>query len=262
MKIGYCIGTNVERVKQLSQFGYDCYEPAFSGIAEMDEKEFASFRRETEKYGIPCLSCNGMLPGTLSPFREQDYGEMKAFLERGMERMSALGGEVAVLGSGTSRNIPEGYDRELARRQFVDLVKMCADLAQKRNIRIAIEPLARQETNFIHTLEDGVGICQDAGRENVGVTADFYHMYMNADDFSHLETYSSSIFHLHIARFNPDRGIPGPADVEAFRPIAETLGKIGYKGILNVEGRRTGSAEEAMKNFLPVAELFRGYING
>ena len=257
MKIGFCVGTDANKVKQLAQHGYDHYEASFSGIVQMEESEFMAFSRETEKSGIPGLCTNVMFPKNM--FLHQGIGDeqIKAYAARGMERMAALGGKVAVLGSGKFRDIPEGCDRALARKRFLEAVRICADEAWKHGITVTIEPLSQRETNFIHTLEDGANICRETGRENVCLLADFYHMYMNGDAFSNLETYGSLLKHLHIARLNPDRGAPAAEDVEAFRPVAQLLRKIGYCGALSVEYKSQLDFAEILENFLPVAELFR-----
>ena len=258
MKIGFCIGTDAQKTKKLAQYGYDHYEVSFAGINQMDDGEFADFCREVEKAGISCRGCNVMFPKNVSLYRDFGVEEVQKYIVRGMERMAALGGKIAVLGSGVFRNIPEGYDRELAKKQFVEIVRICADEAQRRGISIAVEPLSRKETNFIHLLAEGAEICREANRENVGLTADFFHMYSNDDAFSNLETYSSIITHLHIARFAPDRGAPNATDVEDFRPIAERMHKLRYGGALSVECKTTLGFDEVLQNFRPVAELFRG----
>lgn len=262
MKIGFCIGTDAEKVKQLTRHGYDHYEASFAGITQMDEREFAAFRRETEKCGIPGLSSNVMFPKNMALYQGTDANEIRAYITRGMERMASLGARIAVLGSGVSRNVPEGYDRKLAKVQFLDVVRICADEARKRDLTIALEPLSHRETNFIHTLEDGAEICREAGCENVGLVADFFHMYSNGDPFSNLETYGGLLSHLHIARLDPDRVVPCAMDVEAFRPIARILRGIGYTGAMSVEGKIRTDFEEALQNYLPVAEMFRRDFHG
>lgn len=258
MKIGFCIGTDAQKAKKLAQYGYDHYEVSFAGINQMDDGEFAAFCRETGTAGVSCLGCNVMFPKNVSLYKDFGPEAVRTYIARGMERMVALGGKLAVLGSGAFRNIPEGYDWELAKRQFVEIVQICADEAKNRDISIAVEPLSLRETNFIHMLAEGAEICREANRENVGLTADFFHMYNNGDAFSDLETYAGMIRHLHIARFAPDRGVPRAEDVEDFRPVAERIRKIGYSGALSVEGKMNSEFEEVLQNFQPVAELFRG----
>ena len=88
-----------------------------------------------------------------------------------------IGLKVMVLGSGTARNIPEGFSRDEAVKQFTELCRQLAKVAEQYNVVIAIEPLQHSETNFINTVSEGADIARAVNNSHLGVLADFFHMH-------------------------------------------------------------------------------------
>ena len=107
------------------------------------------------------------------------------------------------------------------------------DYAAEKNVRIALEPINRYETDFIHTSDEGVKLISDLGLENVGLMLDTFHMNIEERSIiKGLEMAGEKLWHVHIADSN--RNYPGSGHID-FTPIIDTLEKMNYKGYVSAE---------------------------
>lgn len=98
-----------------------------------------------------------------------------------MERAAESGCKIVVIGSGKARYIPENFSREYAASQFCEIMDICGEIGKDYCIKIAIEPLNYDETNYINTVAEGLEFCRTVANSNVGVLADFYHIYKTGE---------------------------------------------------------------------------------
>ncbi len=100
-------------------------------------------------------------------------------------------------------------------------------------VRLAIEPLNRFETDLVNTVERGLELCAATGRDNVGLLLDTFHMNIEEKDLADaVRLAGDRVFHVQVAE--NDRGTPGSGHVpwaEFFRALDD----IGYLGPLTVE---------------------------
>lgn len=145
--------------------------------------------------------------------------------------------------TGKARMLPEDK-RNQQRAWAADSIRDVADYAAAKNIRLAIEPLNRFETDLINTVEQGLALCEEVGRTNVGLLVDTFHM--NIEEKSLADAVLSGadkIFHVQVSE--NDRGTPGSGHVP-WTEFFAALKNIGYSGQVVVE------------SFLPtVAEIAR-----
>jgi len=105
--------------------------------------------------------------------------------------------------------------------------------AEERGVRIAIEPINRYETDFIHSTEDGLRLIADIRRENLGLMLDLFHM--NIEDASienALRQAGNRLWHVHIADSN--RLYPGAGHID-FTSVFVTLRDMAYRGYVSAE---------------------------
>jgi len=158
-------------------------------------------------------------------------------------RAHLAGLRIVVLGSGDARRIPEGYDRKLAREEFVDVARKMAVIAKRYDITIAMENLNSGETNFGTSLAEVVGIVREVNNPRFRATADLYHMLRESEPPSSIALAGKYLVHCHIAE-NKDRARPGK-NGEDFRPYFNAMRLIGYKGLIMMECGWTDPAAEA-----------------
>jgi sugar phosphate isomerase/epimerase len=107
------------------------------------------------------------------------------------------------------------------------------EYAAGNGVRIAIEPLNRYETDFVHSAADGLRLVNDLGYDNVGLMLDTFHM--NIEDASIADGFrlaSDRLWHVHIADSN--RRHPGAGHID-FDSVFEALEEIGYLGYVSGE---------------------------
>jgi len=155
--------------------------------------------------------------------------------ELALKRAKEVGSTNIVFGSGGSRRIPDGFDRERAKLQHIELSKKMAPIAEKYGITISIEPLNRSETNFVNSLAEGAEIVEAVNNPWFRLLADIYHMKKDGEGPEQIRKYGKLIVHCHIAE-KENRTAPG-VEGDDFRPYFKALKKIKYKNGLSLECR-------------------------
>ena len=256
MRFGVCTG--VENIDLAKKSGYDYIELNFTQINTMSEEEFNELKEKVLLSGIKAETFNCFFPGEMKLCGDEANLECIAeYAERGFARAAQLGGKIAVIGSGGSRRIPEGYDERVAKLQLVAALRVCGDAAEKYGMMVAVEPLRPQETNVVNTVEEAVALCKLAAHPAVKCLADFFHVYMSGEALSHVTEAGDMLIHTHLARPQPDRNIPTAEDMEDCRKMAEALKACSYDGRMSLEGAYVPDLETAIRDVWPVLELFK-----
>jgi len=235
--IGAC--TSIENAPVAIGSGCGYIEEGVSRFL-MPDRSADEFNRHLERvrgYGMPVLACNSFIPGRLkSTGPEADHDGVLRYAETAFHRANEAGVEIIVFGSSGSRRIPEGFDRQQARHQFVSLLQRMGSLADSTDVTIAIEPLQRGECNFINTVREGRSIVRDVDHPSIRLLADFYHMMREnegADVFTRDDR--DLLVHLHIAE-KAERTPPGTAG-DDFTSYFRALKDMQYEGLLSIECR-------------------------
>ncbi len=246
-KIGIC--ASVANAAMAKAAGCDYIEEGVRGflVPDRPEPEFRDKLGLLEGSPLPVLACNSFLPESLrsvGPGARHD--EIIAFAGTAFQRAREAGVKTIVFGSSGSRNIPDGFARDDARRQFVVLLRRMGPLAREHGIVVAIEPLNRGESNFINSVSEGAGIVREVDDPGIRLLADIYHMLCEDEGAGSIVAAGPLLVHCHIAEEN-GRTPPG-VHGEDFTPYLDALRRIGYQGGISFEGRWTDIAKE-----LPVA---------
>ena len=259
MKIGVC--ASVEKASLLAQLGYDFVEPAFNQLAAMDED---TYRRQTAllmRSGLAAESYNCFFPGEIalySPDGNQDslLCAVADYAKQGFARASEWGGKMAVIGSGWVRRIPDGMTKTEVDRQFARVLAVCGEAAERYGMKIAVEPLSRNECNYIHTVEEGAALARLSGHPSVGVTADFFHLTKNEDDLTALPLNAKYVWHAHLARPG-DRKPPQAEDETLLRVYAEMLTYCSQVERISLECAWGADFDGALSQVRPLMEVFK-----
>lgn len=157
-----------------------------------------------------------------------------AYLEAALPIIAsaALPGAKIVFGSGGARTIPEGVDVAAGRARFAEVVAEARDIAQRNDLRIILEPLNRKEANLLNSLDETVAFLDEFGIDGVPVVADLYHIMLEHEPFSVVQSLGDRIGHAHIA--DSGRTPPGQGDW----PLAAFITALrdgGYSGPISIE---------------------------
>jgi sugar phosphate isomerase/epimerase len=232
MRFGLCTGPeNLETVRRM---GFDYIECAVTAIEALEKNEFDALEARAAKNSFPVERFNVLFPGTLrlvGPGADREL--IRAYLRRAFPRLRALGGTLAVFGSGQSRAFPPGMPYREGFRQLAEIAGLIGEEAAAQGLSIAIEPLNRGETNSINSLREGAMLEAAAKQGSVGLLADLYHILKEGEPLENIALVGE-LRHTHVAllegRAYP--AAPHPA-VEAF---FGALRGISYDGTMSVEG--------------------------
>ena len=216
--------------------GLDYIEANVSGflMPEKSDEEFAPNKEYAATAVPPIYSANGFFPGEIKVVGpEADIERAVKYSETAIQRASEIGIKVLVLGSSGSRSIPEGFDPAEAREQFTGFLKRIAPTAEKYGIKVALEPLQTQETNFINTVKEGAEIARETGSDYICVIADLFHMARMNEPAEDIVEAKDKLVHCHVAEVK-NRTAPG-VDGDDFTPYLLALKKIKYTGRMSFE---------------------------
>jgi len=245
--IGVC--TSIRNGSKLRADGYAYVEESVGGflVPKESEEKFAEKFARFKEADFPIYACNSFLPSSLkSVGPDPRHNEIIAYCETAFKRANMAGIKVIVFGSSGSRNIPEGFDREQAELQFVQLLKRMGPVAKKFDIVVCVEPLNRKESNFINSLSEGAEIVSLVDHPNIRLLADIYHMTREGESPEEIIKAGRYLRHCHIAE-NKERTPPGKAK-DDFTGYLQALKRINYAGRISVECRWKDLSEE-----LPIA---------
>jgi len=138
-------------------------------------------------------------------------------------------------------------DRADAERIFVANLQLAADRAGQAGMTILIEPMNHRDRPgyFLHHVEQAAAIIEQAGRRNIKLMFDCYHVQITQGDLiTRLKTHLSLIGHVQIAAV-PSRAEPDEGEVN-YREIFQTLDSLGYQGWIGAEYRPRGRTEDGL----------------
>ncbi len=146
---------------------------------------------------------------------------------------SDLGGKVIVIGSPKQRNLLPGVKREQAMGYAAEVFTPSLELAQKRGVTLAIEPLSTRETDFLMCASDAVELIERIDHPNFRLQLDVKAMSYEYKPIPQIIRESAK----HLAHFHVnDPNLLGPGMGEiGYEPIVAALQATGYDGWLSVE---------------------------
>ncbi|PZU56989.1 MAG: sugar phosphate isomerase/epimerase [Sphingobium sp.] len=238
--------TSVGHAPLLADAGYGFIEEEVERflVPDASEAAFAATLDDIRALPVPVRTLVRFLPPTMqSVGQNTDHDAIAVFAETVFARARRVGVETIVFGSPRSRRIPDGFSREIATSQLVDLCKRLAPIAQAQGIILALEPLNRSETNFVNRVDEGAAIVEAVGHPHVRLVADIYHMLREEEGPESLIRAGALIQHVQVAE-KQGRRAPGTSG-EDFSPYFSALQSIRYGGRLSIECLWSDIAGEA-----------------
>jgi len=191
---------------------------------------------------IRCRSVNSLIRTLKVVGPDANPGAVEKYLDSTLARCHSLGASIAVWGSASSRNVPEGFSRDQANRQIVAFLKSAGEIARARSMTIAIEPLRKAESNIINTGAEALQFVHQAAHPHVKMIVDYYHMRSENEDPKILLDARREIVHFHFANPNGRVWPKDPGEDPVYPRFFELVKQIGFSGGISIEG--SGSADK------------------
>jgi sugar phosphate isomerase/epimerase len=222
----------------LQASGADYVEFSAGAVSpEEPEERFETLRAAMAPYPLRVETFNSFIPGhyrITGP--DVRIERVLGYCEIALRRCQALGGAVVVLGSSGARRRPEGFDAELAERQFIEFCRELGPIASETGIVIAIEPLNRKEDNLLNSVADGIRLVDLVGHPSIQLLADLYHISQEKEPMENVAMAGSRLRHTHCAdlgRMAPGFALEGEED---FLGFFRSLRRAGYDARCSFEG--------------------------
>jgi sugar phosphate isomerase/epimerase len=242
VKVGYCTGLrNLEAAKAA---GFDYVELSATEIANLSDADFDAAAAKIKELGLATPAANNFVPQTIKLVGpDANVEQQTAHVKKVMTRLSKLGVQVLVFGSGGARRVPDGFSKDEAWTQLVGFGRRAADEAKAAGITVAIEALRQQETNIINTSADGLRLVEAVNHPNFQLMIDFYHLASEHEDPAIVIKGKDHLRHLHVA--NPNgRVFPQKWEEFDYAPFFANLKAIGYDKRISMEGSTTDLAAQ------------------
>ena len=242
VQVGYC--TSVKNVEGAKAAGFDYVEVSATEVANLSDAEFDAVLARSKALGVPTPAANLFVPQAIKVVGPDiNVEQQTAHVKKVMARLSKLGVQVLVFGSGGARRVPDGFSKDEAWKQLVDFSRRAADEAKPVGITIAIEPLRQQETNIINSAGEGLTLVEAVNHPNFQLMIDFYHLASEKEDPAIVLKAKDHLRHLHVA--NPNgRVFPQKWEEFDYAPFFANLKAIGYDKRISMEGSTTDLAAQ------------------
>jgi sugar phosphate isomerase/epimerase len=220
-------------IAKIAEWGYDGVELAVRDPKLVDINELD---RVISAYGleVPAIGTGQAWGEEGLSFTSDDPAVRQAAIER-IKSHIPLGKHFnAVVILGLIRGItPAGQTHAQSMGYLVEALQECAAEAAPHNVKYALEPLNRYETDLIHTVDEGLGLIERVGADNFGLLLDTFHMNIEESiEEESIRKCGQRIFHFHVADSN--RWYPGAGHLD-FNSLLSVLFSTGYQGYVSGE---------------------------
>lgn len=219
-------------LRRLRSLGYTSIELA----GEPDWYPVEETRALLQKYNIKCWGTVTIQYGTrdLTASDPEQRQATVQYMKDVVALSAALGGEITTIVPGRvgKTAADAGASAEDEWKWVVAGLREVAAFAQKKKIRIGVEPLNRFETHFLNRVDQAL-VLADAVGFGCGVAFDPFHLALEERDMlAAMRACGSRIVDFHVADNNRRAAGDGSFD---WPGIMATLAETGYDGGLAVE---------------------------
>ena len=206
-------------------------------VTDLSLAQRRQMRRAVEDAGLSVVGLHWLLAQTqglqLNDPDPQVRARTAQYLLALIDCCADLGGEVLIFGSPQQRDVPRGRAAAEAWKTSAEIMRRCGERAQEQGVLFCIEPLSRNETNFIVNVDEAAELVRQVDHPAFRMMVDVKAMSHAPRSIPEQINAAHPLFrHVHLN--DPNLRGPGMGDLD-FRPILQTLNDLGYARWLSVE---------------------------
>ncbi len=235
-------GWSLEKAfEYIAALGYNGVEIAPFTIAEtvtdIGGSKRSHIRELAKRCGLEVAGIHWVLKGTKGLHLTSPDPEVRQrtteYIKQLAKFCGEIGGKVIVFGSPDQRSVPAGVDFAKAWRWAAETFSEGAEYASDYDVTICMEPLRRELTNFVTTVDEALRLIKEVNHKNFQLILDVYSL---SDEGKPLDTLivkgGGHLRHFH-ANDDNKRG-PGYGNVD-YAKVVQGLRSAGFKGYVSVE---------------------------
>ncbi len=204
--------------------------------ASLEERK--KFKKFVENQGLKIVGFHALLFSRpdLQLFKTSESRENTVkYLFQMIKLCSDLGGSQLVFGSPKNRILHNREYSECLHQAKEDFFKL-AEFSKKLNIFFCIEPLGKDETEFIQSIEEGGNMVNNINHPNFKLHLDTKAIFATKENPEEkILKFKNLIQHVHIG----DTNLKEPGSInQGHEKIGKALKKINYSNFLSIEIRK------------------------
>lgn len=202
-----------EQCELISKAGYTGVEIApftlvesrnAEGVQDIPASERQALLQTMQEKGLSCVGLHWLLaspPDGLHFTTSDEELRQRSidYLDHLIDFCADLDGKYMIFGSPDQRSAVEGMTVQGAMDNFADGLSQVAGHAEKRGVKILVEPLTSDQTNVVNTLEEAMQIVRRVDHPAIQTMFDFHN---TADETQPLDElireYYEHIYHVHV----------------------------------------------------------------
>jgi protein FrlC len=205
---------------------------------DLSEKEIAILRRQIESEGLAVASfipAQFRYPTNLCSPSDKVRLDSIAYIQDSIYTAAAFGAPLVSVCPGHTLY---GQSKADGLSRLQDSLYAVTACAAQYNLRIALEPADKYETDLVNTCMQALDLIRDLEHDNVGILLDTGHAQVVGESVSGViaEIYEH-IFHFHIDDnhgLRDEHQVPGDGVID-FVAVLKELGRLDYQGYLCAE---------------------------
>jgi D-psicose/D-tagatose/L-ribulose 3-epimerase len=240
-------------VPLVSGWGFDVIELPIEQPGDWDPVRTAEL---VARAGLGTTTCAVMTPDRdLTTTDPAVTGSTQDYLRQCIDIAAVVGSPIVAgpIYAPVARLWPlDADDRRLTVARLVEALRAVADHAERRGVRLALEPLNRYETSLVNTVEQAMEVVDGVGSPALGVLLDTFHMNIEERSIGDaIRAAGKRVIQLHTCE--NDRGAPGSGHVP-WREVSDACRDIGFKGPYVIE-----SFTDKVKSIARAAAIWRNF---
>lgn len=216
-------------IAKIAGLGYDGLELAVRDPAALDV-EYLTALLQKHTLGVPAIGTGQAYGEEGLSFTDPDAAMRNGAVDRIKSQIDLAGRLNAVVIIGLIRGKSSGAR---SRTWLEEALRACSEYAARTDVRLALEPINRYETDLVNTVVEGLELIQRVGAANLGLLLDTFHMNIEEPSIERsMRLARERLFHFHIADSN--RWYPGAGHLD-FGHVVQVLNDMNYTGFLSAE---------------------------